>query len=62
MSTVLDLSYKKLSFLKKNPKKVNEYYSIAAEHIKQQKIVLDEKEDKENKDIKLSDSDDDNKK
>ena len=60
-STVLDPSYKKLSFLKKNPKKVNEYYSIAAEHIKQQKIALDEKEDKENKDIKLSDSDDEQK-
>ncbi len=57
-STVLDPNYKKLSYLNKTPKKANEYYSIAAEVVKQQKIIIEDTEDKENRDVQLSDSDD----
>ena len=57
-STVLDPNYKKLSYLNKIPKKANDYYSIAADVIKKQKIVIEDLEEKENKDVQLSDSDD----
>ena len=60
-STVVDPRFKNLSFLKKDSKKVNEYYSIASDIIKHKNIVLEEKEVKENKGIQLFDPVDDNK-
>lgn len=60
-STVIDPRLKKLTFLSREGKKANEYYSIAADIIKQENLVIEEKEEKENIKFQLFDSEDDKK-
>ena len=54
-ATVIDPRYKKLSFLKNDTKK-QQYQSKAAEVIKNQGLVLEIIEEKENRKLSLSDS------